>query len=369
MDGTNWVSSLNSDLDAHMGNYTNQDNFLCIFCSHETNKPLDCLIHMKEEHNFLITNLPALSLLNKYLDNWRFHPQPFIQSVIYGQNVQTIDPDNEEEIELRRMLHKMRLEQVMQEYEIERTKKIDNIPCLFCKNKFSGTWQEYLQWMFEQHRFNPGRPQNLIYIPQLIDHLRNQINNNICIHCQQQFNKPHLLRTHMKKKPHDKIPDSRFFDRFYMVNYLEAGKKWQDIEQEGEIDDDESKISIEEGLKDFDDDTVVDETQCLVCDTVLSRPEFVIDHMLRYHRFDLRDIQAALDKNFYKMIRFINYARSMKKDNRCFVCRCKVTGDYAEHIHSHDNKKPADLTLIDSDDQLLIPVIKEDPLLTVLEDL
>ncbi|OHT03432.1 Zinc finger, C2H2 type family protein [Tritrichomonas foetus] len=367
MSTESFESQLTHDFEGHMGHYTEKDNFPCIFCSFETNKPLECLIHLYQKHNFAILNLSALSLLGRYLDNWRYHPQPTVPSTIYGYRVQTIDPENPEEINLRKSLHKLRLDQVMEEYELERTTSVSNIPCLFCKETFTGTWHQYLQWLFEVHHFNPGRPQNLVYIPDLVSHLRSQINNNICIHCHQHFSKPHLLRSNMKKKPHDKIPDSRFFDRFYMVNYLEQGMKWQDIAKEG--DEDDSHISIEEGLKDFDDDTVIDETKCLICDTILATPIFVVDHMMRYHRFDLKEVQKVVGRDFYKMIRFVNYARAMKNQKKCFVCGSPVMGEYSEHIHSHDNKNPTDIATIVGDDKFLIPVIKEDPLLTVLEDL
>lgn len=361
-------TQLKNDFEANMNNYTDKDNFPCIFCSYETNVPIDCLIHMHQKHNFAISSLSSLSLLDKYLDNWRFHPQPIINSQVYGFPSQTIDLENPEEISLRKTLHKLRLDQVMNEYEMERTTVFKDIPCLFCRDKFTGTWQQYLQWLFEVHRFNPGRPQNLVYIPTLISYLRNLINNNICINCGQHFDKPHLLRSHMKKKPHDKIPDKRYFDRFYMVNYLEEGKKWQDIEKEDD-DIDESKIPIEEGLKDFDDDTVIDETKCLICDTVLSTPGFVVDHMLRYHHFSLKEVQKSIGSDFYKMIRFVNYARAAKNEKKCFICGAPVIDNYVDHIASHENKVPVDIATILSDDKYLIPVIKEDPLLTVLEDI
>lgn len=128
---------LKDDLEANMNNYTEKDNFPCIFCPYETNVPLDCLIHMHQKHNFAITNLSSLSLLDKYLDNWRFHPQPIIDSQVYGVPSQTIDPKNSEEIELRKMLHKIRLDQIMNEYEFERTTVIKDIPCLFCRDKLN----------------------------------------------------------------------------------------------------------------------------------------------------------------------------------------------------------------------------------------
>ncbi|KAH0789846.1 zinc finger protein [Histomonas meleagridis] len=305
-------------------------------------------------------------MLPSYLQDWRIHSPPLIEAKIYGSVKQTIDPTSPEEKSLRRLLHKMLLDRTMAQHEYERTTKIDNIPCLFCKDSFSGTWHQYLQWLFEVHRFNPGRPQNLVYIEDLINHLRSKINSNRCIHCDQHFDKPHLLRAHMKKKPHDKIPDSRYYDKFYMVNYLEEGKKWQDIAQDGDAEG--GPESIEEGLKDFGDLSEGEETKCLICDLVSFSPRETIMHMRRYHGFYMNEIKNAVGGDFYKLVRFVNYARKMKNEKRCFVCAQPVLGNYAEHIHLHDSKVPNNLPQFVDDKELLIPVIPSDPLLTVLED-
>lgn len=42
-----------------------------------------------------------------------------------------------------------------------------------------------------------------------------------------------VLKEHMRKKQHKKInPNNRQYDKFYVVNYLEPGKNWQDIMNE-----------------------------------------------------------------------------------------------------------------------------------------
>ena len=309
------------EFEGHMGMYTESDNFKCIFntCSFETHSPLECLFHMNKEHNFVISNLASLSMLPNYLSAWNVAPPPIVETTIYGVTRKTIDPKNPEEIKLRNMLHKMMLDKAMQRHEYERTKKIENIPCLFCKDLFTGTWHEYLQMLFDVHKFNPGRPQNLVYIEELVSHLRAKLNSNCCINCGQHFDKPHLLKAHMKKKPHDKIPDSKYYDRFYMVNYLEEGRKWQEIAQEGDVD--AGPETIEEGIKDFENETEVSETKCLICDFVASTPFEASEHMGTYHRFYLSKIKEFFDGNFYKLVKFVNYARKMKnqKDRKSVV--------------------------------------------------
>jgi hypothetical protein len=42
-----------------------------------------------------------------------------------------------------------------------------------------------------------------------------------------------MLKEHIRKKKHLKINSkNRFYDRFYLVNYLEADKTWQDLREE-----------------------------------------------------------------------------------------------------------------------------------------
>ena len=47
------------------------------------------------------------------------------------------------------------------------------------------------------------------------------------------FKSRDVLKEHMRKKAHKKInPQNRGYDQFYLVNYLEFGKNWEDISRE-----------------------------------------------------------------------------------------------------------------------------------------
>jgi hypothetical protein len=271
-----------------------------------------------------------------------------------------IDPDDPEDAKLRLLLHNMRLDSVMREHEAERTVPHSSLPCLFCSDLFDGTWHDYLQQLFETHQFNPGRPSNLVFIPNLVAAIRSDLDANVCMFCKCVFPNQRKLKSHMRKKRHMRIPADRGFDRFYMVNYLELDGRW-----EGGPEEDDSMEELE-AAADFDD-VEISETVCLICDVVMMSPEDVVGHMKDAHAFDLADVRAALSRDFYNSVRFVNYARFMKARNRCFVCTETVTGDYAAHVEAHSDKVPSDLTPIVGEDQLLIPFIEGDPLLTELE--
>jgi hypothetical protein len=351
------------ELHDHLGCYHPTDVFVCIFCSFDDHDPLTLLAHLRTAHSFALTDLRRIPLLPKYLDYWRIHTPRLIPASTSG--LQTIDPDDSEERQLRASLHELRLEAIVREHEAERTVPQTALPCLFCRELFDGTWHGYLQWLFENHQFNPGRPSNLVWIPQLVQRLHDELENNVCMFCKAVFPNQRKLKSHLRKKRHMRIPPDHSFDRFYMVNYLDLNRQWEeDAEEEDDIGEMEA---LETAAADFDD-VEVNETVCLVCDSALLTPEDVVAHMRSVHRLDIRDVRAALNKDFYDTVRFVNYARLMKSQNRCFVCGSEVMGEYVAHVEEHENKVPGDLAQIRGDDRLLIPFFEEDPLLTALEN-
>jgi uncharacterized C2H2 Zn-finger protein len=370
MASSRFNDALAKDFEGHLDRYAPDVCFLCIHCDFECNDALEILRHLSDHHNFCINRLSGLAMLPNYLDYWRNHAPPFIEMEFYGEKRQTIDPESEEERNIRATLHKLRLEKIMAEHEQERTVVYKNIPCIFCSDVFTGTWHQYLQWIFEVHGFNPGRPANLVFIGELSDYLRKLIANHQCYHCYKKFGNATQLRNHMKKKPHSKIPAERKFDRYYMVNYLEEDRKWQDIEREGESDDDDEGLDNidEERIEEFDEPEI-NETTCLICEEVFSTPTECIKHMLNAHRFKFEEIRKTLGNDFYHLVRFVNYARQMKIEEKCFICGSKVcSSDYTEHIEEHKSFIPHDIKTIVDSDKFLKPVIEGDPILTILED-
>ena len=210
-----------NEINISLDKFNEDNNFPCIFCSFESNKIYDCLIHLLVEHNFLFENINKIPLINLYLNFWRTHLPPIIEIKKFNLFFQSINILNEEDIKIKKDLHFLRLEKIMNFHENERLNIQENISCLFCNKLFKGTWHEYLQWLFDEHQFNPGRPSNLIFIPQLIEFLQNQLNNDICIYCNLKLPNQRKLRSHMRKKKHMRISSDSFFDRFYMINYLE----------------------------------------------------------------------------------------------------------------------------------------------------
>ena len=352
------------EIETSLGIFNSDETYVCLFCTYESSDPVDTLIHLQNTHNFVFQNIKKIPLLHSYLQHWQIHAPPLIEITRNGKKYNSIDLTNKEDLDIRQNLHQLRLETIMSEHEYERTHKQIDIPCLFCPSKFTGTWHEYLQWLFEEHQFNPGRPSNLIFIPRLIEYLRNQLDHNTCIFCGSQLPNQRTLRSHLRKKKHMKISNDPLFDKFYMINYLEL-----DGPPPKDDDDDDHGVmeNFEEASKDFDE-TEVNETQCLICDCVFNSPEDCVWHMKVEHGFELSFIRNAYKGDFYNCVRFINYVRYNHNQGICFVCGEPVEGSYCEHYMSHKEKMPVNLPKLQGEDQLLIPVIEGDPLLTALED-
>ena len=64
-----------------------------------------------------------------------------------------------------------------------------------------------------------------------------------CLYCERTFCDHPTLKAHMRKKQHKKIsPKNKVYNRFYIINYLELGKSWEEVQ----FKDDWNIISTEE---------------------------------------------------------------------------------------------------------------------------
>ena len=71
---------------------------------------------------------------------------------------------------------------------------------------------------------------SLVYVEELLDILENRLDNLVCIFCEKVFKSREVLKEHMRKKNHKKInPRNAAYDKFYLINYLEMGKSWEQV--------------------------------------------------------------------------------------------------------------------------------------------
>lgn len=85
----------------------------------------------------------------------------------------------------------------------------------------------------------------------------------------------------MRKKQHKKInPKNKEYDRFYVINYLELGKTWEDIQNEIEEEEDvDSKTdkSDEDDWSDWKGD--LPPCVCLFCESSSPATNEILQHM------------------------------------------------------------------------------------------
>ena len=111
----------------------------------------------------------------------------------------------------------------------------------------------------------------------------------------------------MRKKQHKCIsPVNKEFDKFYIINYLEYSKVWQDIKSEKDMDDAE----INEANKTIEDwNDPAEEYFCLFCDKSFKNESHILDHMDDVHKFNFKSNILMVNLSFYEQVKIINYIR------------------------------------------------------------
>lgn len=68
-----------------------------------------------------------------------------------------------------------------------------------------------------------------------------------CPYCDGSFKEKSALKEHMRKKQHKHInPKNTEFDKYYLINYLELGKKWEAIHAEDDAEIEHTDDTVEE---------------------------------------------------------------------------------------------------------------------------
>lgn len=359
----NTIKRSNALVRYSLNKYDDKTVFMCFLCDHCTKNIKSFLDHLLDEHLFFFHNPLQIPLLDQYCRYLKIQSWPCINVLVDGTCYQTIDVDSLQDIEIRKNLHRKRLEAVLRIHKDEQTVKHYGIKCLFCPEEFNGTWHQYLRFLLEEHQLDLGRPSNLVYINDFFDILRQKFENNICIYCNTEFPNLRTLKAHLQRKNHAKIPKNNpLYNRFYIINYLELDGTIHNAEL---ISKRETPL-IKHALEDFNNE-ITCETCCLLCDFIFKTIDLCIDHMHKEHKFLFSEIYETLNKDLYSCIKMINYIRYCKIRSICYLCNKDVKGTYSEHITSHNNPIPPKLPDAANKEKFLIPVIDSDPLLTVIE--
>ncbi|XP_036719425.1 zinc finger protein 277 isoform X3 [Balaenoptera musculus] len=298
----------------------------CIFCEeHFLIDEQDKLLkHMIIEHKTVIADVKLVADFRRYISYWRkrFTEQPitdFCSVIRINSTAPFEEQDNyfllcdvlPEDRILREELQKQRLKEILEQQQQERNDNNFQGSCMFCNEEFLGNRSVLLNHMAREHTFNIGLPDNIVNCNEFLCTLQKKLDNLQCLYCEKTFRDKNTLKDHMRKKQHRRInPKNREYDRFYVINYLDA------------------------------------------------------------HEFDLLKIKSELGLNFYQQVKLVNFIRRQIHQCRCYGCHetFKSKADLRTHMEEakHTSLLPERQTW--DQPQYYFPTYENDTLLCTLSD-
>jgi len=318
----------------------------CLFCEQVFHLPEDhqaMLQHLLTEHNFVIGDVNQIANFPAYIRYWRnkFRTNPpsryctSMRAPVKSEGGSSEEREFSflsdvlpEDKELRRQLQMDRLEFVLRVQEEERRCENFQRGCLFCRQEYTSS-SELIDHMAFDHNFNVGQPDNLVFVNEFLDAVEEKLESLVCLYCEKVFKSREVLKEHMRKKMHKKLnPKNKMWDRFYLVNYLESGKTWEDFcREDGDRPEDEVPSGWDQGQDHEGEEGEWGEWRdelggavCLFCPVTYHDTRELGEHMNIVHGFDFRQIKIDLKLNFYQQVKMINYIRRSVHLNTCIQC-------------------------------------------------
>ncbi|XP_056138322.1 zinc finger protein 277 [Lampris incognitus] len=363
---------------------------VCVLCSDSA--PLSdkdrLLKHLLLEHKLVISDVKLIADFRRYMQYWkgRFLEQPITDfcSVIKTNSNGPVEKQEHyfllcdvlpEDRALREQLQQKRLEEILEQQQRERDDTSFRRVCMFCSDEFTGNRSSLLNHMAREHSFSVGLPDNIVYSTEFLDTLQSKLDKMTCyirpvslqcLYCEKTFRDKTTLKDHMRKKAHRRINASNHeYDRFYIINYLELGKTWAEVQSE---DDREMVDDEEDDWSDWQSHPMC--AVCLFCEQQSETMDKMYMHMKEAHGFDLHTLKTDLNLKFYQQVKLVNYIRRELHQCRCYGCREKFSckDDVLCHIAAsgHVMKLP-EMSAWDQP-QYYFPTYENDALLCALSD-
>ncbi|XP_012062275.1 PREDICTED: zinc finger protein 277 [Atta cephalotes] len=326
----------------------------CIFVL-PTNET-DLLTHLFKVHRLVIADVWKIANLRSYVHYWstKFKEAPLM--TYCSTLLMDCTPDGQpsknehyfllsdclsEDKTLRDEIHRAKLEWTLAQQEAERADITFKRGCIFCRTEICGSRAVYIKHLYQKHNLYLGKPENLVFVDELLDKIQNNIESLICIYCEGTFKDRMVLKEHMRKKFHKSInPHNKAYDKFYINNYLEPEKTWErkqanlktkpDIGGGSENEDEESSWS------DWNDESVT--ITCLFCNYSNNEFTCILRHMKEAHSFDFEE--TVKDLTFYQKVKVVNYIKRQIQLQRCIFCETK-SDNVLEHMKNQQHCKIA----------------------------
>ncbi|XP_032685369.1 zinc finger protein 277 [Odontomachus brunneus] len=317
----------------------------------------DFLRHLYMMHRLVIGDVWKIASLKSYIHYWsiKFKEAPlttYCTTLLMDCTPDGKPSKNEhyfllsdcllEDKTLRCEIQQAKLELALMQQEVEREDTSFKRGCMFCRMEFCGLRAVYIKHLYQKHNLYFGKPENLVFIDELLDKIQNSIESLICIYCEKTYTDRTVLKEHMRKKFHKRInPNNKPYDKFYIINYLEPERTWkqkrdkQQSENSQNMEGVNSENEDEEGSwSDWNDESVG--IKCLFCDNSNKELSCILEHMKREHSFDFKE--AVKNLTFYEKVKVVNYIKKQIQLQRCIFCETN-TDDVFEHMKSKQHYK------------------------------
>ncbi|KAM9311712.1 zinc finger protein 277 [Gastrophryne carolinensis] len=353
----------------------------CMLCDqlHKEAEKDGLLKHMIIEHKLVIADVKLVANFRRYVLYWkkRFAEQPITDfcSIIRTNSEAPEDQQENyfllcdvlpEDRVLREELQQERLRNILEQQQRERLDTSFQRLCIFCNEEFKGNRSVLFNHMNQEHSLNVGLPDNLVYCDELLDKLQKKMDNLQCLYCEKTFRDKNTLKDHMRKKQHRKIKAKNHeYDRFYIINYLEFGKNWEEVQSE---DDREFGSTNEEDWSDWEEHPV--SAVCLFCEKQSDTTEKLLCHMKENHQFDLQKIKADQGLHFYQQVKLVNFIRRQIHQCRCHGCQAKFHSktELITHLEKDNHISIVPERAVWDQPQYYFPTYENDSLLCTLSD-
>lgn len=371
-----------------------EDVLPCLLCNElfpmcENGKKSPVLAHLLTQHKLVIADVDKIANFTSYMKYWKqkFSDTSDLTEYCVVINTNTAPEDKApqekyflltdflpEDFKLRNKLNTQKIMKVLDEQQAERVDLDFSKRCLFCKVMFHQNRASIFKHMAKDHNFNVGNPDNIVHAASFIDLIKSKLDSFTCLFCEKQFKDWNILKDHMRKKGHKRInPENKEYDKYYLINYLEPGKDWKEVQAEPEYENEDLEEETEEDKeKEWEDWTEENKilTLCLFCSKSHSDMNEVLNHMKEIHNFNLQDIKTKLGLSFYHQVKIVNYIRKQVYSQKC--PKCLETWNTKKSLESHMLKErhyglPDDQSLWDQPGYYF-PTFDDDNLLCFLED-
>lgn len=385
-------------------NFKSQSNISIYEKLFPTKKEINCLVcdkrfkfyiekheylkHLYIEHRLIIGDEQQVDMLHEYLIKWREYLAitenkifEFCTKIILNQLPDGTASRNvtyyllcdvsPKDYELRQELRNAQLELVLAMHKFERTDDEFEKNCLFCRDMIKSSRWHFIEHLFKKHFLQLGKPENLVFIDELIDTLQAKLENLVCIFCEKKFKDRTILKEHMRKKGHKRInPENTVFDKFFLVNYQrkkQIGYKKKDTEDEtiDDITSIEDIFSCDSNWSEWKGET--QEVICLFCSQKNRDFIWLKSHIHTEHGIDFD--QETEDTTFYDRVKIVNFVRRKMFMLQCTKCdqRFSKFADLQTHLKNENHyslgqRRDWDLP------QYFFPTYEDDAFLCNLED-